>query len=162
MTCKLCTSKNFVTGKNICKLCSIVNNFKIGDIYSILLCKSKLSQEEICNKTSDYFIKNNKFPTPFDIDEKCKIINYSVYKFIRIFSSFSDENKKKFSKYKIFFTPESLPTAIKSLFNKQKIESQELPENFIFQKYNLKKKKLNILDKIFYETPLANLSAISL
>lgn len=144
MNCKYCNQTNFVKNQ-ICKLCNIIYNFNNNNIYSIILVKSKLSQDEICFNTINFFVKNNYFPSPFDIDKKCKIINYSPYKFIKIRDKIEEKYQKKFYKFKIFFTDESLPVC-KSLF---KNNDNKNNEELILIKKKIKNKKIKILDNYF-------------
>ena len=139
--CTHCNIDKFILSNNKCILCNILYNFNIKYIYYVILCKSKLIQESICYNTITYLINNKKFPTPFEIDNKCKIINYSTYKFILLKQHLSEKYNKK---YKIFFLPNVLELNKSNFFSFNS-------DNIIYEKKNLKEKTNKKFDKIFYK-----------
>lgn len=149
MICSYCNSEKFILkkSKNICKLCDIIYNFTNNDIYAIMLVKSELSQSEICFKTISYYLKNYTIPYPTDLDPDAKIINFPAYKFIIIYPSLT--NKVILDNYKIFFTPDALPSLTRSLFIIKNIEQKTFSFDKL-EKQDIDKDHGEIIDKMFY------------
>lgn len=143
MSCKYCGIDKFIN-QNICKLCKIFNDFQYTDLCLVMLVKSKLDQYTICKNTIDFFLKNKVFPYPSDIDNKAKVINYPIYKYMLVRNYLTDKEKKKLSKYKVFFTDSTL--SFTSQFNK--IQKINLDYNTV-KKHPLKHSIENILDTSF-------------
>jgi len=76
MSCKSCNinTNNLYNNGTYCYLCNIVYNTRYYNIKNIIICFSNLSQLEIIKLTREYIQKNNKIPTPNEIDKDCKII----------------------------------------------------------------------------------------
>ena len=125
-----------------CCFCNIVINFKIQHIEDVLIGTSNLSQLEIIQKTIKYIIKNETFPSILDIDKDAKLVNILSYKFVKYYSTLSEQDKSKNRKYKIFFmgSKNIIKYANKFIDNKmefnlkiEKLEKEEFNKQIINQ-----------------------------
>ena len=126
-TCSICSLKYTNTYENKCVFCNIINKNKKQDIMNIIICQSKLSQQDIIQKTYEYFHKNDRIPKPIDLDSNIKIIEVNPY----IFREFIDKkiiNSKLNQKYKIFFT---------NCIDLNKIKTKRFPLKYNIQKLNV-------------------------
>lgn len=138
-TCSICNLSYVNTYENKCIFCNIINKNKKQDIMNIIICQSKLSQQDIIQKTYEYFHKNDKIPKPIEIDSDIKIIEVNPY----IFREFVDKEfinsklnnnilNQKYKilnqKYKIFFT---------NCIDLNKIKTKRFPLKYNMQKLNV-------------------------
>ena len=123
-TCTNCKLKYSVLTDELYKLCEfcniIKNNHKLN-IFNFVICHTKLTQLEIIQKTYDYYINNDKIPTPNQIDINCKIIKVNPYLF--------RENIKS-DKYKIFFT---------NCISKNKLRKKKIGNEYPIEKIDINK-----------------------
>ena len=102
MSCKSCnlTTNNLYMNGKYCYLCNIIFNTQYFNIKNIIVCSSNLSQLDIIKLTRDYIQKNNKIPSPSEIDKDCKITSNVNHYILSIIISKSDN----FDNYKVFIT----------------------------------------------------------
>ncbi len=119
--CENCNLKYAVVNNNKCIFCNIITATKKSDIYNFIICKSNLNQNDIINKTYEYFIENDKIPEPKDIDINAKLIKINSYLFIKNIVS---------NEYKIFFT---------NCIDRNLIKTKRFPQKYIIEKLNINK-----------------------
>lgn len=119
--CDNCNLKYATINNKKCIFCNIVTDTKKSDIYNIIICRSDLSQNEIINKTYEFFMKNDKIPEPSDIDLNVKLIKINPYLFVKNIIS---------NKYKIFFT---------NCIDRNLIKTKRFPQKYNIEKLNINK-----------------------
>jgi len=134
ITCKL---KYACLNNNFCEFCNIIKDNKKSDIYNILICFSKLNQLEIIKKTYEYFIKNDRIPTPEEIDQNCKKIKVNPY----LFRTYINNNK-----YVIFFT---------NCIDRNKLKTKKISNKYKIEKINIDK-FYNDIDLEFFDKKTYN------
>jgi hypothetical protein len=133
--CDNCNLKYASINNNKCVFCNIVTHTKKTDIYNFIICRSDLSQNEIINKTYEFFNKNDKIPEPSDIDINAIIIKTNPYLFIKNIVS---------NEYKIFFT---------NCIDRNLIKTKRFPQKYNIEKLNINKFSNGIeLEKIDKKT----------
>ncbi len=133
--CDNCNLKYATINNKKCIFCNIVTDTKKSDIYNIIICRSDLSQNEIINKTYEFFMKNDKIPEPSDIDLNVKLIKINPYLFVKNIIS---------NKYKIFFT---------NCIDRNLIKTKRFPQKYNIEKLNINKFSNGIeLEKIDTKT----------
>jgi hypothetical protein len=86
-----------------------------------VICKSDLNQNEIINKTYEYFMNNDNIPEPREIDKKSLLIKINPYLFIKNIVS---------NEYKIFFT---------NCIDRNLIKTKRFPQKYNIEKLNINK-----------------------
>ncbi len=119
--CDNCNLKYAIVNNNKCVFCNIIKHTKKTDIYNFIICCSDLSENEIINKTYEYFMKHDKIPEPCDIDINAKLIKTNPYLFIKNIIS---------NKYKIFFT---------NCIDRNLIKTKRFPQKYNIEKLNINK-----------------------
>jgi len=133
--CINCMLKYADITNKYCEFCNIIKNTEKQDIYKIIICKSDLEQIDIIKKTYEYFMKNDKIPSPSDIDNNAIIINVNPYLFTK--NIYNND-------YKIFFT---------NCINKNKIKIKKIMTKYNNEKLDINKYCKGIdLDKIDLKT----------
>ncbi len=119
--CENCNLKySNITNKK-CVFCNIITNTKKSDIYNFIICKSDLDQNDIINKTYEYFMNNDNIPEPREIDKKSLLIKTNPYLFIKNIVS---------EEYKIFFT---------NCIDRNLIKTKRFPQKYNIEKLNINK-----------------------
>lgn len=90
-----------------CFLCNSVVNFNGLTLGKCFLICSDVDQNEINSQTLKMFKKNTVIPKISEIDENAKIVNMSIFLFIKCFSLMDKKEKKMFDNIKICFTEET-------------------------------------------------------
>lgn len=121
LVCENCHLKYAIVNNNKCVFCNIITNTKKSDIYNFIICKSDLNQNDIINKTYEYFINNDKIPEPCDIDINAKLIKINPYLFKKNIIS---------NEYKIFFT---------NCIDRNLIKTKRFPQKYVIEKLNINK-----------------------
>jgi hypothetical protein len=86
-------------------MCDIVNNTSNLDMGSFIIGKSKLLQKDIIIKTRECIYKNNKIPSPYDLDKDVSIIQINPCIFKQVIKIIENLNEKNiFNDFKVFFT----------------------------------------------------------
>ena len=142
--CDNCNLKYASINNNKCVFCNIVTHTKKSDIYNFIICRSDLSQNEIINKTYEFFNKNDKIPEPSDIDIHVTIIKTNPYLFIKNMISNLFIKNIITSEYKIFFT---------NCIDRNLIKTKRFPQKYNIEKLNINKFSNGIeLEKIDKKT----------
>jgi hypothetical protein len=119
--CENCNLKYATVINKLCVFCNIIIDTKKSDIYNFIICKSDLDQNDIINKTYEFFNKNDKIPIPYEIDPNAELIKVNPYLFkMNIISN----------KYKIFFT---------NCINRNLIKTKRFPQKYIIEKLDINK-----------------------
>jgi hypothetical protein len=121
LICENCNQKYALINNNKCVFCNIVTENKKSDIYNFIICKSDMNQDDIINKTYEYFINCDKIPLPNNIDIDAKLIKINPYLFKKNIIS---------SKYKIFFT---------NCIDRNLIKTKRFPQKYVIEKLNIDK-----------------------
>ena len=119
--CQNCNLKYAIITNKLCVFCNIVMETKKSDIYNFIICKSNLDQNDIINKTYEFFHKHDKIPIPYEIDPKVKLITINPYLFKK--NIISDT-------YKIFFT---------NCIDRNLIKTKRFPQKYIIEKLDINK-----------------------
>lgn len=119
--CENCNLKYAIINNNNCVFCNIITDTKKSDIYNFIICKSNLNQNDIINKTYDFFNKNDNIPEPNIIDTNAKIIKVNPYLFKKNIIS---------NEYKIFFT---------NCIDRNLIKTKRFPQKYNIEKINIHK-----------------------
>ncbi len=119
--CENCNLKYAVINSNKCVFCNIITDTKKTDIYNFIICKSDMDQNDIINKTYEYFIENDKIPEPKDIDTHAKLIKINPYLF---------KKNMILNEYKIFFT---------NCIDRNLIKTKRFPQKYVIEKLNINK-----------------------
>jgi hypothetical protein len=82
----------------------MVKSLKRSNIGDCILCWSDMPQYDIVRKTTEYVVSKGTIPLPYEIDSNVKIININVFLFADFLSQLDKDDRKTFSKYKVFFT----------------------------------------------------------
>jgi hypothetical protein len=95
----------------ICKYCLMIDTVKYNNINNLILCYSKLEQNEIIKRSINYIREYNKTPLIYQIDKNVKNLNISLLEYIDIVENLNKTNiakipKKILNNYKIFFSNE--------------------------------------------------------
>jgi hypothetical protein len=121
LECQKCKLKHYKLNNNLCVFCDIVYNLKKDHSYKYIICYSEINQEDIINKTYEYFMKNDKIPIPSDIDTNSKIVSVNPYVF---------KTHIKNDNYKIFFT---------NCIDRNYIKVKRLLQNYPIEKFDINK-----------------------
>jgi hypothetical protein len=121
--CIECKFKYAILTNNLCIFCNICKTNNKDDMFNIIICQTKLSQQEIIKRTYDYFIENNLIPTPLEIDKSCKTIKFNPY-------IFRENINISIQDYKIFFT---------NCIDRNKIKIKRLGSKYNIEKINIDK-----------------------
>lgn len=136
-----------------CGLCKIIKNFTKTDMQNIIICNSDIPQYEIVKLTMESIIKKGKVPEPFEIDKNVKLVDIIPYRFIDMLNNLSNEDKKIFTKYKIFFTNRLDLNSVymrNILLGQFKIENLDI-KYFDIPKYIIQEKELEIYNRYLNE-----------
>jgi hypothetical protein len=119
--CDNCNLKYANIFNKKCVFCNIITDTKKSDIYNFIICRSDLCQNEIINKTYEFFNKNDKIPEPKDIDIHAKLIKINPNLFKKNIIS---------NEYKIFFT---------NCIDRNLIKTKRFPQKYVIEKLNINK-----------------------
>jgi hypothetical protein len=115
MLCYDCNNNYKEIIENRCIFCNIIFLNKKEDVFNIIICDTKLSQNEIIKKSYEFFIKNNRIPYPDEIDPYVIIIKTNPYIYRKFnkqckifFTNCIDYNKIKTPRFPLKFTPQQL------------------------------------------------------
>ena len=97
-------NNNNVSCCKLCIFCHIIKSFKRGNVGDCILCWSDMPQYDIVRKTTEHVVSKSTIPMPYEIDPDAKIININVYVFAKFICQVNNDDRKSFSKYKVFFT----------------------------------------------------------
>lgn len=120
--CAYCGGKYFYNMRRInvnekdyicCDICYHITRISAAPFNSIQLCFSKLSQEEIVQKTVSYIIKYDNIPLFPEIDKDVEIIPLSIIEYSNILLS-KRKTPSIMDNYKIFITQDYDTNYIKS------------------------------------------------
>jgi hypothetical protein len=88
----------------LCIFCNIVKSFKRDNIGDCILCWSDMPQYDIIRKTAEHVESKKTIPLPYEIDPDVKIVHINVFLFADFLSQLDKDDRKTFSKFKVFFT----------------------------------------------------------
>lgn len=88
----------------LCELCNIIHRYSPHTMHKGIICKTELSQLEIINKTYEFLKKKKRIPRIIEIDQDAMIIDYAFPDLLDTMKTCSNNQRKEFSKFKLFFT----------------------------------------------------------
>lgn len=77
--CNNCDLNYKELSNGLCVFCNIIKINKKDNLFDIVICKSNLTQLEIIVKTYEFFMKNDRIPYPYELDNNIEFLRVNPY-----------------------------------------------------------------------------------